>query len=372
MDSVYFAWNNDFETGNELVDQQHYSLVDLINTLIKIDLENNTEAATKLLSISEQLTTYIVEHFKTEEALMNEYAIDERHVKMHKMSHQSFEDKISHKCNYMECLMNENNMKEVIEYLINWLAYHILSIDKSLFRQIESIKEEKLTPQKAYEKEEQMIYSTTEPLLKALKALYYLAAEKNKKLEEKNLELEAIVSERTKELKTANETLRQMSILDELTGLYNRRFALTEIEQLLDNWKKYQIPFSILYLDADKFKNVNDTYGHEKGDLVLKWIAKFLKNNVKNTDIICRLGGDEFIVICIHCEQEGVMETEQSLRDACTMNACQELGSYWKPSLSTGMATVDKTIVLAEEILKKADEAMYLSKKNGGGQITIR
>ena len=105
-------------------------------------------------------------------------------------------------------------------------------------------------------------------------------SEKNKKLELQNMELENTVKIRTNELTKANERLEKISVIDELTGLHNRRFFMTEIEHLMYKWERYQEPFSLIYLDADIFKLVNDNFGHDKGDIVLKWISKFLKNNI--------------------------------------------------------------------------------------------
>ena len=85
---------------------------------------------------------------------------------------------------------------------------------------------------------------------------------------------------------------------DELTGLFNRRYAINAIDQLIGNWKRYGATFSVLFIDVDKFKSVNDNYVHEYGDRVLKWVANFFKNNIRETDIACRLGGDEFLIIC--------------------------------------------------------------------------
>ena len=122
-----------------------------------------------------------------------------------------------------------------------------------------------------------MVESNTEPLLKALKALYNLVSEKNKELEQKNKELEEKVINRTKELTDANTKLEKLSLVDELTGLYNRRFVIMEIEKQIYNWNRYKVHFSLIYVDADKFKGVNDNFGHEKGDFVLKWVADFFK-----------------------------------------------------------------------------------------------
>ena len=196
-------------------------------------------------------------------------------------------------------------------------------------------------------------------------------SEKNKQLELQKMELENTVKIRTNELTKANERLEKISVIDELTGLHNRRFFMTEIEHLMYKWERYQEPFSLIYLDADKFKFVNDNFGHDKGDIVLKWISKFLKNNIRKSNIACRLGGDEFVIICEHCTIQDATNIGNKLIIEYKKEMSTEIIEFWKPSFSIGIASVDNSIKSVEEILKRADSAMYISKKNGGNQLAV-
>lgn len=367
----YFEWDENFETGNKLIDEQHFNLVELINELIKIDLNKDSDASKKINEINQKLTNYMLEHFLTEENLMGRYTIDQRHIKVHIAMHQEFRDKI--KQNYSEDVWfsDKKKMTEIVEYLIRWLAYHILNTDKSLFRQIEYIEKSGVSPIEAYDKDIQNIECATEPLLKALKALYYLVSEKNKELEIKNMELEEKVKIRTKDLLNANEKLEEISVIDELTGLNNRRFFMSEIKQRMYNWERYQELFSLIYLDADKFKSVNDNFGHDTGDFVLQWISNFLKNNIRKSDIACRLGGDEFVIICKQCGIDETINIGEILSIKCKNENDVEISKYWKASFSIGIASVDQSIKSVEDILKRADSAMYHSKKLGGNQYSV-
>lgn len=371
MGKTYFEWSVDFETGNKLIDEQHLSLVELINELIKIDLNADSSASKKIDAINQKLNDYVLQHFKTEENLMKEYCIDQRHVKAHLLMHQEFIEMVDQ--NYAKgAWFSENkNMTEFIEYLIRWLAYHILNTDKSLFRQIDYIEKSKLSPKEAYDIDVKKIECATEPLLKALKALYYLVSEKNKELEDKNRELEKKVEKRTKDLLAANEKLEKISVIDELTKLNNRRFFMSELEKKIYNWQRYQEPFSLIYLDADKFKSVNDNYGHDIGDYVLKWISNFLQHNIRKTDIACRLGGDEFVVICQRCGRNEAIHVGKKIYVKCKNENNEEIVKYWKPSLSIGIASVDESIHSVEDMVRRADSAMYQSKKLGGNQYSI-
>lgn len=244
-------------------------------------------------------------------------------------------------------------------------------MDKSAVRQMNYISEDGVSPLAAYEKEESLVEISTEPLLKALKALFYIVSEKNKQLEQKNIELEEKVKERTSELEKLNLVLSELSLKDELTGLANRRYAVLEIDKLINNWKLYGTVFSILFIDVDKFKAVNDNYGHEHGDQVLKWIADFLEKNIRKTDVLCRLGGDEFIVICIHCNKECSMELTRKINDSSKVLTENEKLSFWEPSFSIGVAEIDESIENSSDILTNADVAMYNSKKSGGGECSL-
>lgn len=371
MSKVYFEWDKDFETGNKLIDEQHYSLIELINELIQIDLNKDSDASKKIVEINQKLSNYVSEHFLSEENFMETYNVDQRHVIVHKKMHQDFIDKIKQNCNEVAWFADNEELSHIVEYLMRWLAYHILNTDKSLFRQIECIKKGKCSSSEAYAKDVQIIECATEPLLKALKELYSLVSEKNKQLELQNMELENTVKIRTNELTKANERLEKISVIDELTGLHNRRFFMTEIEHLMYKWERYQEPFSLIYLDADKFKFVNDNFGHDKGDIVLKWISKFLKNNIRKSNIACRLGGDEFVIICEHCTIQDATNIGNNLIIEYKKEMSTEIIEFWKPSFSIGIASVDNSIKSVEEILKRADSAMYISKKNGGNQLAV-
>lgn len=363
MPSNLFKWDDNFNTGNKVVDKQHYKLVKLINNLMELSIENVSVSEKDLQSISKQLSEYVNVHFETEEALMKAYSIDERHAKEHIESHSDFVREVSLAFKDKKRLTNANELNIFIEYLIRWLAYHILNTDKILIRQINHIKDLGMNQKEAYEKEEKIIESNTEPLLKALRVLYLLVSKKNKEIRKKNIELEEKVKERTEELMQANEKMSEIIFEDVLTKLPNRRFVMKELQKLFYNWERYGQIFSILFIDLDKFKLVNDTFGHEVGDEVLIWVAELLKSNIRETDIACRLGGDEFIVICPHTDKDGAHAIESKLIKYSHENQ-NDILKYWKPSMSIGVAAIHSGIKTSSEILKEADAAMYKIKLN--------
>ncbi len=371
MGSTYFEWDKDFLTGVEIVDSQHYGLVEVINELLKLSFLNQKIESEIILELENKLTNYVVIHFDTEYELMKRYGIDNRHVSRHQLLHNDFIKTVKTYFFEKSELSDPDKLSEIIEYLIRWLAYHILNTDKSMARQIKYITENGLSPENAYDQDETISVATAEPLLKALRALFYLISQKNKELEQKNQELEDKVVRRTLELQNANRLLEQLSINDELTGLPNRRFVMTEIERLLNNFERYGAVFSILFIDLNKFKAVNDTFGHDYGDAVLIWMAKFLKENTRKSDIPCRIGGDEFVILCPHSDGEQAFTLANKLVGLTqTMENSERLG-FWEPSFSIGVAECDQTVKESSDILNKADSAMYESKKLDGKTVVL-
>lgn len=371
MSNSYFQWDKDFLTGFDTIDSQHYNLVKLINKLISLSLKGENVCIEEVELIRNELIDYTETHFKTEESIMENHSIDMRHKDMHFKLHREFVSSIKSYFSDLSKLSNSDELGKSVEYLVRWLAYHILNVDKSLSRQLERISEFDYSPLDAYELEEKFTESSTEPLLKALKALYFLVAEKNKELEQKNSELELNVKERTAELVEANRMLEKLSTIDELTGLPNRRFIVSKIGHMIEIWERYRESFSVVFIDLDKFKVVNDTLGHEYGDRVLRTVADFLKNSVRKSDSVCRLGGDEFVIVCEKCDSEGVHRVIKNLKGSCSEDAFKDIIEFWKPSMSVGVYTIDGETSRVEDILKKADSAMYKSKKLGGGTIVI-
>lgn len=362
MTDRFFQWDQDFITGVDLIDAQHFSLIEIINNLLKTCFQTETINEEKIVTISTQLKDYTVDHFQSEEKIMIDAQVDPRHIIDHQKAHKEFVSKIQERFQLSESLSDPCKMGESVEFLIRWLAYHILYMDKNMVQQMNMIQANHLSAAEAYDRMEKMDKSTSEPLLKALKALFYIVSEKNKELEQQNFELEEKVLARTQALEKANEQLRQASLTDELTDLANRRYALSEIQKQIHTWERYDTPFSLLFIDLDGFKSVNDTFGHDAGDKVLQWIASFLSSHTRKTDIPCRLGGDEFIVICPNTALAGAEQLALNLKQELRLRIPDILQKLWNPSFSIGLAEMNPSISTASEILTIADRAMYKEK----------
>ncbi len=175
-------------------------------------------------------------------------------------------------------------------------------------------------------------------------------------------ELEQRVRERTRELQAANEAIRNLSLLDELTGLYNRRGFYLLAERCHKATRRAGTDQFIAYVDADGLKQVNDARGHRAGDELLKSLAGILKHTFREADVIARVGGDEFCVLGT-AQGDTDAATERLARAIAAFNAEAALSS--RPlSASCGTATwfacSDDSL---DEIVRQADEAMYAAKR---------
>ncbi len=153
MLTEYFKWEDEFSTGIDTVDAQHNSLIDTVNYALQQCLKNEKIELEELSFIKNKLQKYALEHFESEEKLMLETAIDSHHVSQHFHAHSSFAKTIDIYFQDPVKLTNPSALSDVVEYLIRWLAYHILNTDKSMARQIHSINNEELSPADAYNRE---------------------------------------------------------------------------------------------------------------------------------------------------------------------------------------------------------------------------
>lgn len=362
-------WNKSFNTDIEFLDKQHQGLVRELNNAIKLCLSEKKIEKKDIDNLNTIITDYLKSHLQVEENLMDEYKLDEHFVKIHKKEHNEFRNKCATFFDNTPATIDRVKVQRFLEYLISWLMYHILSTDKIFGRQIELIKKGS-TAQEAYLASKRKIDSNSDMLLKALRAMFDIVNEKNEELEKANKNLEAKIRERTSALEKANKKLEVISMNDELTGLPNRRYAILTLEQCVKTWARYGKQFSLLFVDADKFKSVNDNFGHEAGDEVIKWIADFLVKNFRKSDVVCRLGGDEFLVICTESDVSSLFEAANVFIEKARETKKQNPHKYWDISFSVGVAGVSDTVNKPFDLLKKADEAMYLIKNTGGNGVS--
>ncbi len=194
-----------------------------------------------------------------------------------------------------------------------------------------------------------------------------------------NRALEARVQERTKELDRVNNSLKQknkllqeMSVRDGLTGLHNRRHLSTSLSREYHRAKRYGTDFSILMFDLDFFKKVNDNHGHEFGDFVLQDFSERLLNLTRKSDIVCRFGGEEFVVIMPETNLQGAVIIAEKIRVYCENTPFTDDNHQRKVTLSCGITSLHAyPVEKSNELLKIADKALYLAKGQGRNNVQI-
>jgi len=160
------------------------------------------------------------------------------------------------------------------------------------------------------------------------------------------------------------EKVRTMAVTDELTGLYNRRGFFSLAEKLLQLCKREKKGIFMLYTDLDGLKKINDTFGHKEGDMALIDIASILRNNYRESDIIARIGGDEFVVVPIGTTEDSAKIATSRLQKSIEIHNA-EINRSYKLSLSFGIAYYDpENPCSIDELLVQGDKLMYEQKRH--------
>jgi two-component system, cell cycle response regulator len=165
--------------------------------------------------------------------------------------------------------------------------------------------------------------------------------------------------------------LEEMATLDGLTGLYNKRALIEVGGQKLKSAKRFQKPLSLLVCDIDHFKKVNDTYGHDVGDVVIKGFADVLKRVKRDTDAVGRFGGEEFVIVCEETDEGGAQLLAERIRTELeAVKFHSELGTL-QVTCSVGVAPFGSAGGTWEQLFKATDEALYASKRGGRNRVTV-
>lgn len=164
------------------------------------------------------------------------------------------------------------------------------------------------------------------------------------------------------------QAVREQAVTDALTGLYNRRYFEEALEKEVQRAKRQKQPFSIIGIDLDYLKKINDTYGHTFGDLAIKTIAEVLKSNARSVDVPARIGGEEFNVLLPGINSEGAMIAAERIRKSIESVEIDTIGHI---TGSLGVATYFEHSEDVEELLELTDQAMYTSKRNGRNRVTV-
>ena len=174
------------------------------------------------------------------------------------------------------------------------------------------------------------------------------------------------------ELAVSNRRLHEASVTDELTGFHNRRYAMDRIETDWAASSRSGRQMSCMMIDLDNFKRINDTYGHDVGDKVLVGVASVLKKTLRSHDVICRVGGDEFLVICPDSDIQSVRLCAERLLQAVDAMVIDTPRGLVRCGVSIGVATRSADMVNTGMLIKAADEGMYQAKISGRTMVVER
>jgi len=185
---------------------------------------------------------------------------------------------------------------------------------------------------------------------------------------------------RVKNLLKKLKELEFLAYYDELTKVYNRRGFFEEAERIFkavaykrkerERRTGYKIPLSLIFIDIDNFKMINDNFGHKTGDLVLEKVAKVLKERLRDSDVIGRLGGEEFVIALIGCDLNSAKKVAEDLRVKIEKIALKHKGKKIEITASLGVVTYKDEKSLFE-LINKADKAMYKAKKQGKNRVVV-
>ncbi|MCC2686057.1 MAG: diguanylate cyclase [Paenibacillaceae bacterium] len=160
-------------------------------------------------------------------------------------------------------------------------------------------------------------------------------------------------------------------IVDELTGAFNRKHFNTMMQFFISAYQREETPFCLVMMDLDHFKQVNDRYGHPKGDEVLQTFARIARENKRETDLLFRYGGEEFAFILPRTTDETAEKLIQRFRKALVEHVFESAQGNFRMTFSAGLIQPTSKKVLAEEIVAKADQALYSAKQNGRNRTVV-
>ncbi|MCM8791779.1 MAG: GGDEF domain-containing protein [Candidatus Omnitrophica bacterium] len=165
--------------------------------------------------------------------------------------------------------------------------------------------------------------------------------------------------------------VQELSIIDSLTGLFNRRYFLERLKEEWERTKKLKLKFSFLMIDVDNFKSYNDQFGHLVGDYILKEVASTIKDNSRHIDLVGRYGGEEFCVLLPQTDIEGACFAAERIRKNMEIKEIKAYDEKLKVTLSIGISQFPHDGKSYMEIIEKADLALYIAKAKGKNQLCI-
>ena len=367
-----FPWNKNFETGIATIDEQHKVLVSLLNELA------GTLARDDQLEINrvfDELAEYANFHFETEEAIWVEYFGDDSWLSSHQLTHSSFLPKV------VELKEQDTNkplieiIESIVKFLIRWLAFHIIDSDKRLAFVVHNM-EKGLSFEEAKVASDKKMSGSIRVLIETVMTMYDGLSSRTLDLmrerhERKKIEEE--LHEANTQLREVNIKLEELAITDQLTGLFNRRHFNNVFKQELKRANRENTFLSLIILDIDFFKKLNDNYGHSEGDRVLAQVSQKLINLCQRPgDYAFRLGGEEFGVLAANLDPQGTVEFAKIVRKGIEAlgipHEHSDVAKFLTVSIGSVTMMPDETDTI-DDYMSIADARLYKAKELGRNQV---
>ena len=168
-------------------------------------------------------------------------------------------------------------------------------------------------------------------------------------------------------LKQQHDQLVGMASPDQLTGLYNRHYLSDTLSKRVAHAKRHGEALSVIIVDIDHFKNVNDTFGHLTGDIILKAVANVMQDSARKEDVAARFGGEEFIMVLDNCTADDALVKAENLRNKIQLLYPEDIAV----TASFGVVQLEKDMQRCEDLLKNADMALYMAKEEGRNRVIL-
>ena len=212
--------------------------------------------------------------------------------------------------------------------------------------------------------------------LQALEAIHQteMAMTEVELMDEINEKLQEEIQERKwaeKQLRKSEKKFRNLAVVDSLTGLYNRHHFYQIGQQEVERSQRFDLPLSLLMMDIDHYKDINDTFGHRVGDYVLSLLGKLITQELRKIDIACRYGGEEFVILLPETGLDKAKNAAERLRKKIMEQKVDYEGKPIQVTASFGIVTLSNTMLTVEDMLGVADEAMYKAKGKGRNQVYV-
>ena len=197
--------------------------------------------------------------------------------------------------------------------------------------------------------------------------LYKATQQREAEVRQANAQLRAQLTE----IETLQAQLREQAIRDPLTGLFNRRYLIETLDREVAQAIRASTPLSIIMIDLDHFKKINDTYGHKAGDVMLQTLGTLLTTKTRDGDIACRYGGEEFIIVLPGASQTIAQRRAEQMRSTFEELRITYGGHILSATLSAGVAEFPLNGIDGETVLQDADKALYTAKSLGRNRVVV-